>query len=64
MIRTKITNNASLELIKNVGDVSILSEFIEKKKKYNLTLVLENLFVSDLSVINYSLNVKKIENAL
>lgn len=64
MILTKINKKKSLHIVKECGDVSTLREFIEKNKKYNIYLSIDNIFITHTGEIKYSLQVKKIENAL
>ena len=63
MLNTKINTKKNI-ICSEVGEVFTIREFIEKKKKYNIVVSVENVFVSKNKEINYSFNVLKISNAL
>ena len=64
MLNSKINNSINNNIIlKSEGDTYTIKEFIKKKSKYNVILIIDKLFVNN-AYINYSITIKNIAYAL
>tara|TARA_B100000524_G_scaffold255569_1_gene138415 strand:+ start:607 stop:1074 length:468 start_codon:yes stop_codon:yes gene_type:complete len=64
MLNSKINNSINNNIIlKSDGDTYTIKEFIKKKSKYNVILIIDKLFVNN-TYINYSITIKNIGYAL
>ena len=64
MLNSKINKSINNNIIlKSEGDTYTIKEFIKKKSKYNVILIIDKLFVNN-AYINYSITIKNIAYAL